>query len=581
MARPPDAQHSTNLDRQIIAMLSQWTGGLSPASLLLAFFDWGLHLSIHPSKQLALLERYQQDTIRALCQLQCFISADLPAKDECLQSTRQDKRFADPSWQQWPFFFFYQTFLRWQNFFHEASTDVRGVSHHHQTMVEFMLRQLLDMYSPGNFPLLNPEIIAACEREHGENFARGWLNFCDDYRRQINHQPPAGAEKFIVGDNMASCKGKVIYRNQLIELIQYSPKTKTVYANPILIIPAWIMKYYILDLTPSHSLVRYLVAQGHTVFMVSWKNPDSADRDLGMDDYLNLGVMSALAIVGQVIPQQKIHLVGYCLGGTLSAIAAASLARDNDQTLASLTLFAAQTDFTEPGELGLFIDDSQLSYLENIMWDKGYLDSNQMLGTFQLLRSNDLIWSRIIHDYLLGIRKPLTDVMAWNADATRLPYRMHTDYLHQLFLHNELAAGNYKVNGAPIALMDITIPLFVVATERDHVSPWQSVFKINLLTNTDITFCLTTGGHNVGIVSPPTSKIKRHYRLSTMKANHHYQDPERWHLETQTTEGSWWPAFEQWLCAYNESQLPAPTMGNPAAGIHVLGLAPGTYVLQK
>ncbi len=341
------------------------------------------------------------------------------------------------------------------------------------------------------------------------------------------------------------------------------------------------MKYYILDLSPKHSLVKYLVKKGHTVYMISWKNPTRKDRKLGMEDYLNLGIISALNVITSIQPDHKIHLLGYCLGGTLSAIAAATLAREGIDCLATFTLLAAQTDFTEPGELNLFIDESQISFLESIMRISGYLDTHQMAGAFQLLRSNDLIWSRIVKEYLLGERKPLTDLMAWNADATRLPYKMHSEYLRRLFLNNQLARGQYLVKNEPIALTDITIPIFVVATERDHVSPWKSVFKINLLTTTDVTFTLTSGGHNVGIVSMPVKKTKRYYRISTLKERDRYMDADSWHQSTRPNSGSWWPAFEKWIAIHSSEKIAPPTMGSPEDGFIPIADAPGTYVFEK
>lgn len=573
-------KYAEALDHSLQVALGQLTLGISPATLMLAFFDWYLHLSFHPAKQLELLDLSRENFWHLFRQYLGQTTGDQSGEYAVLTAP-QDKRFVNKSWQQFPYNFMYESFLMMQQWWHTAATNVRGVSDHHQDIVDFSLRQILDMISPSNSPLTNPEVQCAAIEQQGENFIQGFENFLDDVRRHQLDEPPAGAEKFVIGENIAVTPGNVIYRNRLIELIQYSPMTDEVYAEPVLITPAWIMKYYILDLSPKHSLVKYLVKKGHTVFMISWKNPKKKDRNLSMEDYLNLGIMSALDVVSAVVPQQKIHLAGYCLGGTLAAIATATMARDNDNRLASMTLFAAQIDFTEPGELGLFIDESQITFLKNLMMEKGYLDTHQMAGAFQILRSNDLIWSRMIHDYLLGKRKPLTDLMAWNADATRLPYKMHSEYLRNLFLHNELAEGKYFVKNAPIALTDIRVPMFVVATERDHVSPWHSVFKINILTTGDVTFTLTSGGHNVGIVSLPVKKTKRHYRISTLKESDRYIDADTWYRSTKPSGGSWWPAWEKWLAERSGEKVLPPEMGCEKEGYVPLDDAPGTYVLMK
>jgi polyhydroxyalkanoate synthase len=454
---------------------------------------------------------------------------------------------------------------------------VRGVTPQHERQVEFATRQVLDVFSPANFVPTNPEVLRKTQAEAGQNLVRGFWNFVEDWERAVSGRKPLGADAFKVGKNLGVTPGKVIFRNRLIELIQYAPATELARPEPVLIVPAWIMKYYILDLTPAKSLVKYLVDQGFTVFMISWKNPGPDDRDLGLEDYRTLGIGAALGAVQGVVPGAQVHGVGYCLGGTLLAIAAAALAGNGSDPFKTLTFLAAQVDFEEAGELTLFIDESQVAFLEDMMWQQGVLDANQMSGAFQLLRSNDLIWSRVIHDYLMGERAPMFDLMAWNADSTRMPYCMHSDYLRRLFLDNDLAEGRYRVYGRPIALTDIRAPVFAVGTETDHVAPWRSVFKLHLLLDTDVTFLLTSGGHNAGIVSEP-GRAGRHYRLREKSEQDRYLDPDAWLAETPVQPGSWWPAWTRWLAERSGAPAPAPAIGG--SRLAPLADAPGTYVLE-
>ncbi len=298
-----------------------------------------------------------------------------------------------------------------------------------------------------------------------------------------------------------------------------------------------------------------------------------------MEDYRRLGVMEALDAVSAIVAGGRVHAVGYCLGGTLLSIAAAAMARDGDERLASMTTLATQVDFTEAGELMLFIRDSEVAYLENMMWDQGFLDGHQMAGAFQLLRSNDLIWSRLVREYLLGERQGMNDLMAWNADSTRMPYRMHSEYLRGLFLDNDLASGRYVVEGRPINLADIRTPIFAVGTLKDHVAPWRSAHKITFHPATDVTFLLTSGGHNAGIVSEP-GHPRRSYQVATKRAGETYLDPDTWERTTPHREGSWWPEWQAWLAEQSSPPIDPPGMGAADEGFRPLCGAPGTYVLQ-
>ena len=573
----PHEHKYDSLDRALAANLARLTAGVSPSVLWLAYLDWLLHIGLSPSKGAQLAEKAVRKSLRLALHAQQAL-AD-PEAPPCIEPLPQDKRFGDEAWRRWPYNLLYQSFLLTQQWWHVATSDLRGMDRRNERIVNFVTRQLLDMVSPSNLPWLNPEVRETTLREGGVNLLRGAEHFIDDWERAVAGKPPAGAERYQVGRDVAVTPGKVILRNRLIELIQYAPATETVFAEPVLIVPAWIMKYYILDLSPHDSLVKYLVARGHTVFMISWRNPTSEDRDLRLDDYRRLGILAALDAIGAVVPERAVHGVGYCLGGTLLAMAAAALARKDDPRFASLSLLAAQIDFRHGGELMLFINDSQVDYLESLMWDQGYLDTHQMAGAFQLLRSNDLIWSRLVQDYMLGKRRGMSDLMAWNTDLTRMPYAMHSEYLRRFFLDNDLAGGRYEVEGRPVAISDIRAPVFAVGTTKDHVAPWRSVYKIHLLADTQTTFLLTTGGHNAGVVSEPDRR-NRSYQVATKKETDYYVDPETWVASTPHRDGSWWPEWQAWLAARSSGQVPPPEPGAAEAGYPPLTDAPGSYVLQ-
>ncbi|MCE9661694.1 MAG: alpha/beta fold hydrolase [Burkholderiales bacterium] len=561
------------IERQAAAGSQVPGGALAPATPTGAFLDWALHLAGSPAKAGELGQLAVEQWLRGWQALTAQGGAALP-------SLPQDKRFADPAWLEPPYKTFAELFLLQQEWWQRATTGVPGVTRHHEQMVSFAARQWLDLMAPSNFVSLNPVVQQRTLQEEGMNLVRGVGHAWEDAWREAADRPPAGAEAFEPGRTVAITPGGVVLRNRLMELIQYAPTTPTVHAEPVLLVPAWIMKYYILDLSPSNSLVRHLVDQGFTVFAISWKNPDADDRDLGMDDYCELGIRAALRAIAAIVPGTKVHATGYCLGGTLLATVAAALGREGESPLRTLSLLAAQTDFTEPGELGLFIDEGQIAFLESGMARRGYLDKRQMAGAFQMLRSNDLIWSYRLHSYLLGERRPMTDLMAWNADGTRLPYRMHIEYLRGMFLRNALARGEWKVAGRPVDLADIRVPIFNVGTVQDHVAPWRSVFKLNSLTDAPQTFVLTAGGHNVGIVNPP-GQAPSSYRLRERRAGERRLTPDRWLEETPAVDGSWWTPWVRWLRGHSSRRTTPPMPGAAQAGFGLLEPAPGRYVHQR
>ena len=576
-ARPDREAEPYKADRALNALAARFTGGISPIALSLAYIDWAWHLAAAPQRQMEISDDAWRSG-RKLFEQTAHGFGPVQGPWSLIKPKPQDRRFADPQWERPPFNMLAQTFLLGEQWWHNATTGVRGVAPANEAVVEFSVRQLLDMLSPSNFAATNPEVLQKAFQSGGENFVLGWQNWYRDWLKLRSSAAPSRDAEFVVGETVATSPGKVVFRNELIELIQYAPTTDKVRPEPILIVPAWIMKYYILDLSPHNSLVKYLTGEGFTVFMVSWRNPSAADRDVAFDDYRKLGVNAAVATIGVIMPGRKIHALGYCLGGTLLSIAAAAMARDGDNRLKTVTLLAAQTDFTESGELTLFINESQVTFLEDMMWEQGVLDTTQMAGAFQLLRSNDLIWSKVSRDYLIGERATPSDLMAWNADATRLPYRMHSEYLRKLFLNNDLAEGRYHVDGRPIVMSDIHTPMLVVGTVRDHVAPWRSVYKINYQVDADVTFLLTSGGHNAGIVAPPAEQQSHSYQVSTKKADTPYVGYDEWQMATPIVQGSWWPEWTKWLAVESGEPCAPPPMGLPRGDSLNLPDAPGDYV---
>ncbi|WP_292293244.1 alpha/beta fold hydrolase [Marivita sp.] len=572
--RDPSQDHPHHaFDRAARGALARLSGGVSPHAFLEAWSDWAQHLARSPGRQMELAEHAQRNLLKVMA-----LAADLDSPPPFAPKF-YDKRFTHPGWQAFPFRLWQQGFLSVQDWWDHATEPTRGLRPEDAHRTRFLARQTLDVLSPSNSPLLNPEIIEETVRTAGHNLAEGAAHFAHDAVKTLTGQRDPAPEGYRIGEELACTPGQVIFRNDLMELIQYAPQTPQVQARPILIVPAWIMKYYILDLSPANSMVRYLVDEGFTVFMISWTNPTAAQRDLSLEDYRKRGVMAALDAVSATIPDAPVHTVGYCLGGTILAIAAATMARDGDDRLASVTLMAAQVDFAEAGELLLFLDESQIAFLEDLMWEQGYLDRPQMARAFATIRAEDLIWTRAVQRYFLGREDVPTDIGVWLSDTTRMPALMHSQYLRSLFLENRLTAGRFAVEARVIALKDLSVPLFVVATETDHIAPWRSVYKTQLFTDCDLTFVLTKGGHNTGILSEP-GHAGRQYRLSHRPAGALYLGPDAWLARSVPKAGSWWPEWSDWLTTRGGGLAEPPDMGAPGRGLPPLSAAPGTYVLQ-
>ena len=570
---PPATRHEETyekLDRLAHSTVATATSGLAPSVLAEAWMDWAVHLAVSPGKQLHMTQQAIRNSREIWA---ASLGKELPCPPD-------DRRFEGEGWQKYPFNVWALAHQNAWQWWQDAMTNVHGVAPAHEDLMAFTASLIVDTTAPSNFALTNPDVIAATFREKGQNLVRGAENLFTDMAQKIGVSKPAGPQPFEVGRNLATSPGKVVLRNDLIELIQYTPTTPKVRPEPILIVPAWIMKYYILDLSAHNSLVAFLVAQGFTVFMISWKNPDASDRNLSMADYRELGVMAAMEAALAITQADKLHAIGYCLGGTLLAIAAAAMGRDNDDRLATATFLAAQVDFTEAGPLRLFINDSQVTLIEDMMAQEGFLSTDQMAGTFALLRARDLIWAPAIRAYLLGQRPSAFDLMAWNADATRMPAKMHSEYLRKLFLNNDLTEGRYHVGKDAIAVADIRAPIFAVGTEDDHVAPWHSVYKFHLFADTAVTFVLTNGGHNAGIVSEP-GHPGRHFRIAKSAVNAAYRDPDDWRADHAPKDGSWWEAFSDWLAARSGKPVTPPETGTPSGPYKVICNAPGSYVMQK
>ncbi len=488
-----------------------------------------------------------------------------------------DRRFRSEEWRQNEIFdFIKQSYLLTANAMQEMVGKLNGLDEKERSRVAFYTRQFADALAPTNFPLTNPDVLKATLASNGENLVKGLDNLLADIERGRGELAiRQSADGFVIGENIATAPGKVVFRNQIMELLQYSPTTDEVHERPLLIFPPWINKYYIIDLKPENSFVRWLVGQGYTVFLVSWVNPDDTMAGKGFEDYMQGGIFAALEAVEKATGIRDPNCVGYCIGGTLLAATLAYMANKHDDRIHSATFWAAQTDFSEAGELSVFVDEAQLDALQQKMESEGgVLPGSKMAGAFNMLRANDLIWSFVINNYLLGKQPMPFDLLYWNSDTTRMPEKLHLSYLRTCYRDNALASGKMKLAGEKLDLSKIKVPVYLQSAKDDHIAPANSVFKSVNLFGGPVRFIIAGSGHIAGVINPPASK-KYQYWTNDAGA----KDIESWRKRSTEHPGSWWPDWDQWLSKLSGPKVPARQPGD--GELKVLGDAPGTYVKVK
>ncbi|WP_417248050.1 PHA/PHB synthase family protein [Celeribacter sp.] len=494
-----------------------------------------------------------------------------PPTDE----TPTDRRFSNPLWETNPYFnFLKQQYMLNAEAIETAVDDIEGVDPHDHKRLEYFTRQIVDMLAPTNFLATNPDALEQAVATNGESLVRGLENLVRDLEDHDGEMIVNLADKdaFEVGRNLGTTKGSVVFRNRMFELIQYAPTTETVHNKPLLIFPPWINKFYILDLTERNSLIKWIVDQGYTLFVVSWVNPDESYGDVGMEEYVEEGYMAAIETVKKITDQKSINVIGYCIAGTTLAIALGLMKKRGDKSVNAATFFTALTDFSDQGEIGVFLDDDFVDGIEEEAARTGVMKSLYMARTFSYLRANDLIYRPAIRYYMLGETPPAFDLLYWNGDSTNLPGKMATEYLRNLCQHDHLATKGYDIAGETVHLSDVTVPLCAIGCETDHIAAWDSSYNgVRKMGSKNKTFILSESGHIAGIVNPPSKKKYGHYTNEDMTL-----EPQEWKGTAQFHEGSWWPRWEKWLSKRSGKQIPARVIGE--SGFEELVPAPGLYV---
>ncbi len=551
-------------------------GSVDPLNIGGAFYEMTTRMMRDPAKliqaQMSLWQDYMKLWQNTTQRMLGGESDPVAAPD------RGDRRFKDPAWEENQIFdYIKQSYLLTARWMQNTVNDVEGLDDKTAQKVDFYTRQFVDAMAPSNFAVTNPEVLRTTVESGGENLIKGLENLLEDMEKGKGKLriKMVDDQAFKLGENIAVTPGKVVFQNDLMQLIQYSPTTEEVYKRPLLIVPPWINKFYILDLREKNSFVKWVVDQGFTVFMVSWVNPDEKLAKKSFEDYLVEGPLAALEAIEAATGEKDANVIGYCLGGTLMSATLSIMAQKGDDRVKSATLFTTMTDFTAPGELGVFIDEEQLSALEETMNQRGYLEGSEMAKTFNMLRANDLIWSFVVNNYLLGKDPFPFDLLYWNSDSTRMPAAMHSFYLRKMYHENKLAEpGGITLLGTPIDLTKIKTPVFMLSTREDHIAPWDSTYALTQQLSGPKKFCLAASGHIAGVVNPPASG-----KYCYWTNNRTPKDPEAWLQSAEQHEGSWWPEWAKWVGRKSGTKVPARQPGD--GKLKAIEDAPGSYVQVK
>ncbi len=547
---------------------------LDPMNLSKAYAEWMKAVSNHPQKLLQANTDYWQKSVELTQQAMMAMMGQQPEK-KVVEPQKGDRRFSHEEWNENPAFdLIKQSYLLTSQWLHNLVSDVEGLDEHTAERVKFFTERYLDALSPTNFALTNPAVLEKIKETKGANLVHGLKNMLEDLEAGQGELRirMTDTSAFELGKNVAATPGKVVFQNRMFQLIQYTPTTDKVLKRPLLIVPPWINKFYILDLQPKNSMLKWLTDQGHTVYVMSWVNPDESYAATGFEDYVLDGIIRAVDAIEYDTGEKEINAIGYCIGGTLLASTLSYMKSVGDQRIQSATFFTTMIDFSQPGDLGVFIDEEQIQNLENTMQQSGYLDGGKMAGTFNLLRANDLIWSFYVNNYLLGNDPRPFDLLYWNSDSTRMPAKMHSWYLRNMYLENNLCkVGAVTINKQPVDISSINIPVCFVSTVEDHIAPWKSTYAGATLFSGATRFILGGSGHIAGIVNPPAAN-KYGYRMTDDLP----EDADAWMAAAAVNEGSWWPEWDRWVRKLDDKAVNARVPGQ--GRLSVIEEGPGTYV---